>query len=746
MRIVRIINFIKYRFFELSGIASMILTEPLPAGHRPAVRSLCLALRAAFAAMPIISVAMAGNAHAQSGAGEEAQTGISAGKEAVLPAVTISSGKESDQLVTQSRSATVGKSPVSIQDTPFSLNVIDVDQAKEAGAKNVQDALLYSAGVYSGQYGFDTRGDWSAIRGLTPSVYIDGLRSLYGFYNNVRPELYTLDRIEVLKGPSSVLYGQAELGGIINAVTKRPQPTASREVAVQLGSHQRKQIAADLTGPLGADGELLYRIVALKRDSDTQVHYVNDDAIAIMPSLTWKPNAATSLTLQTIHQQNDSKVSAQFLPSKGTIDPAPLGRIPTNRFVGEPDWDRYDTKKNEVSLFWDQQLAPSWKLVTSLRQTNSSSITREHWTTVGAVPDDAGNITRSLYSADRKTDVFASDVRIEGVWELGPTRHTLAAGFDYQNAFWEEYNFTSAATGGGTINVYRPVYGFLNTDALTFSDRPDNKIIQKGLYLMDHMEWGPWVLSGALRRDRARNEVQNLTTPDTVVRNSETTGRVGLMYRFANGLSPFLSKSTAFSPNLGTDGTSATNYLRPTTGEQTEAGVKYLSSSGKTSAAFAWFDIKQENRVSNGVTPGGVEQVGSRTDGWELEMRHRMGSMELLGNYTSLDAVNDVTGARLASVPEKVASAWAQYLFASGWRTGLGGRHVGSVAGNGGQPVVPSVTLYDAMVGYTTGPVDLVLSVQNASDKAYVSWCRGPGQDCGYGERRNILLSANYRF
>lgn len=719
------------------------MSRPHPSApiDRPVLRPVALAVRLACAAA-FVGLGASPAVHAQSNANS---TGTSGATSVTMPSITVTTESEKDRLVTQSRATTVGKSSVSIQDTPFSMSVIDVQQAKETGAKNVQDALLYSAGVYSGQYGFDTRGDWSSIRGLTPSVYIDGLRSLYGFYNNVRPEIYTLDSIEVLKGPSSALYGQADLGGIVNVVTKRPQKTPAKEIEVQFGSHNRKQVAADLTGPLNESGDLLYRLVALKRDSDTQVDFVNDDALVIMPSLTWKPTRDTSLTLQYLHQKNDSVVSAQFLPSKGTIDPAPLGRIPTNRFVGEPGWDRYDTKKNEVSIFWDQQLSTAWKLAANLRKTKSSSVTKEIYTTVGAVPDDAGNMPRTATSADRGTDVFASDVRLEGIIRVGPTKHTVAVGVDYQNAFWEESNYMSLPLPG-TFNLYNPVYGLANPAALPTSDRPDNKIIQTGIYAMDHMEWGPWVVSGAVRHDRAKNTVLNITTPSTTVRNSETTGRLGLMYRFANGFSPYISTSTAFSPNLGTDGTATTNFLKPTTGEQKEAGIKYLSTSGNTSANFAWFDIEQKNRISNGSTPGGVEQVGAKTDGWELALRQRIGQLELLANYTSLDATNDVTKQRLSSVPEKTASAWAQYMFSSGWRTGLGGRYVGNVTGNAGRPVVPSVTLYDAMVGYTTGPWDLVLSIQNAADKEYVSWCRGFGQDCGYGGRRNVLLSANYKF
>lgn len=666
-----------------------------------------------------------------------------------LPAIKVTASQTgTDSFMVQERRASVGKGSASVQDTPFAMSVIDVEQIRETGAKNIQDALLYSAGIYAGRFGFDTRGDWAAVRGLTPSNYIDGLRGIYGFYNNVRPEIYSLSSVEVLKGPAAVLYGQGDLGGIVNVVSKRPQATPTREVELQVGSYNRKQIGVDFTGPVNADQSLLYRLVALGRNSDTQVDFVNDDALLVQPSLTWKPNADTSLTAMFVHQRNDSKVSSQFLPFKGTLGAAPLGRIPSSRFAGEPGYDRYDTRKNEVSLFWDQRLSTDWRLATSLRKTNSDSVTREIWATVGAIPTDAGNISRTVHSADRSTDVFSTDIRLEGTLALGPTRHRVAVGLDYQDALWEEFNYFNQ-TGVGSFNLYNPVYGSaggLNLSALPLTDRADNKIEQTGIYLMDHMTWGPWVVSAALRHDRARNVVLNPTTPDTVVRNTATTGRLGAMYRFDNGLSPYVSFSNAFVPNLGTDGTPAAGFLKPTTGEQKEAGLKYLSVSGDTSAAVAWFDIEQQNRVVDGSTPGGREQVGAAIRGWEIELRRRMGALEWLGNLTQLDAINAVTGQRLSSIAEKTASTWAQYRFAAGWRIGFGARYVGTVTGANGAPVLPTVSLFDAMLGYSTGPWDFRFDIKNLADKQYVSWCRGVNQDCGYGDRRNASLTARYRF
>lgn len=682
--------------------------------------------------------------------GAKAQADTPAGDAAadkVLGAVTVTGTVSADPLITQGRAASVGKSAVSIQDTPFAISLVDVEQIRETGAKNVQDALLYSAGVYAGRYGFDTRGDWAAVRGLGTATYQNGLRRIFGFYNNVRPEIYSLDTVEVLKGPASVLYGQAELGGIVNTVTKRPQKTPSREVEVQYGSYNRKQIAADLTGPLDEEGKWLYRLVALGRESDTQVDYVNDDARLFMPSLTWNPSADTWVTLQYTYQENKSKVSSQFLPQKGTLSAAPLGRIPSNRFAGEPDWDRYDTRLNELSLFAEQKLSPDWKVVANVRQSNSTGITREIYTKVGVIPDDGGNMTRTIHTADRKTDVFAGDLRLEGTFTLGQTRHTVAFGVDYQNALWTEGNYLSGVLSG-TFNIYNPVYaGYVDESSFVRTDRPDSKIEQIGTYLMDHIEWGPWVLSAALRYDDNKNTTLNLgSTPDAKVKNTATTGRAGLMYRFESGVSPYVSYSEAFVPNLGTDGTAAASFLKPTTGEQKEAGVKYLAKSGNTSAAWAWFDVEEKNRVVQGATPGGLEQVGALTQGWELELKQRFGALELLANYMHIEAINGTTKKRLSSIAEKTASAWGQYRFSNGWRVGLGGRYIGNVTGANNLPVVSSVTLYDAMIGYSLSQWDFRFDIKNLADEEYVSWCRSLNNDCGYGDRRNAMLTARYRF
>lgn len=212
------------------------------------------------------------------------------GRTTTLPAVTVTDGIAESATgpvlgYVAKRSATATKTDTPLSDTPQSVSVITADRMRDQGAQTVQDALRYTAGVRGETYGLDSRGDWSTVRGTDPVAFQDGMQQTFGYYASARPDPFTLERIEVLKGPASVLYGQGSVGGIINLVTKRPLDTRHGEIQLQAGNYDRVQLAADLTGPLNEDKTLLYRLVAIGRDSGTQVDKVDDDRYVLMPSV-----------------------------------------------------------------------------------------------------------------------------------------------------------------------------------------------------------------------------------------------------------------------------------------------------------------------------------------------------------------------------------------------------------------------------------------------------------------------------
>jgi len=166
------------------------------------------------------------------------------------------------------QSGTGTKTDTPLRETPQSITVVTADRITDQGALTVQESLRYVPGVFADAYGLDSRGDYPRIRGQDPNIYLDGTRVVNTFtFNEWRPDPYTLERIEVLRGPSAMMYGQGSTGGVINMVSKRPLGDSQGEIGVQFGSYQRKQVQADLTGPLTADGQWLYRLVALARET-----------------------------------------------------------------------------------------------------------------------------------------------------------------------------------------------------------------------------------------------------------------------------------------------------------------------------------------------------------------------------------------------------------------------------------------------------------------------------------------------
>lgn len=397
----------------------------------------------------------------------------------------------------------------------------------------------------------------------------------------------------------------------------------------------------------------------------------------------------------------------------------------------------------------NHQFTDQWKVSTTARYTESGTSTREHWATVGATVDANGNVARTIYTADAETRIFNLDARLQGVFDLGMTKHQVLFGVDRQDALWEQDNYFSGRGLGGSINIYDPQYGNLNDSVIVPKRNGGNQIEQIGVYAADHIEIGPLVLSAALRHDWAKNTALANERTEAARKKSdesETTGRLGALYRFENGFSPYVSYAGAFTMNLGSDGTPKAGTLKPTTGVQREYGFKYLSDDKSLGVTFAYFDITQNKRIQQGATPGGVSQVGATIDGWELQVNKRWKQFETQFAYTDMNADDASSGERLPFVAEKIASWWNKYYFATNWRVGAGVRYIGTNVGSGGAPEVPSETLYDAMLGYSLMNWDFSLDAKNLTDEEYVSWCRGEGYDCGFGERRNVTANVRYHF
>jgi iron complex outermembrane receptor protein len=647
-----------------------------------------------------------------------------------------------DQGYVAGRSAAATKTDTPLAETPQSVTVVTRERMEDQGATSLQDALNYAAGVRSDAYGLDSRSDNVRVRGAYPDEYRDGLRRLFGYYTSTtRPDPYMLERIEVLRGPSAMLYGQGSTAGVINMVSKRPLAEPLREIGVQLGSFGRKQVQTDLAGPLDADGEWSYRLVALARDAHTQVDHVPDDRALLAPSLTWRPSAATSLTLQATVQENRTGSTSQFFGFSGTVMPNPNGRIPTSRFIGEPGFDRYNSGRSELGWLFEHRLNDRW----TLRQNTRLSDNEVDYRTIYANPFgnpaapfiDANQrvMNRIFYAERRDNRMLAADQHLEGRFATGAVRHQLLLGLDVVR-FREDSAFASGAAA--PIDVYVPVYtGFMPPP---LADSPRTTLRQTGVYAQDQMHIGRWIAVAGLRSDRSVSGVQGAVDES----DEAVSRRLGLMYRLGGGLAPYVSYSESFTPIAGTN--LAGVRFKPLRGEQIEAGFKWEPAGRRLALNAALYELREKNqRTPSPVNPLDTLQVGKTVNrGLELEaVGQLLPRLDIAAHYHYTDV-----DPQLEALPEHQAAVWTTYRFdlhsLPGLRAGLGARYMEAFT-DGTAPETPSVTLLDAMVGLDRSAWRYALNVHNLGDKTYVATCLGRG-DCWYGARRTVVASATYRF
>lgn len=707
-------------------------------------------------------LALCGAAHAQATASGDAPSGT----EKTLAPVTVSAGAEKESpagpvrgFVAQ-RALSAAKTDTPLIETPQAISVITRDQFEAQGVQTLRQATAYTAGAVSNY--FDSRVDSFAARGGTVTQYQDGLLRTYGTYNSSRPDPYTLERVEFLRGPSSVLYGQGSVGGVLNLTSKRPQAEPLREVQVQMGSFGRKQVATDLTGPLTQDGQWLYRLVAVGRDSGTQLDHVDDNRLVLAPSLTWRPSADTSLTLQALYQKDESGSLIGFFPWQGTRLPSPYGQIPTSTFISEPGWDAYDSENKSWGYLLSHRLNADWTVRQNLRRTISSVDYRTIYTSFTA---NAGlrRPARPVFNADGRT-VFRDavwqlnggrmllvDTQLEGRLQAGGAEHTVLAGLDVQRNQTSQSSWRAVTAA---FDVYNPVYGnFTPPAASQLVRQPNVEQKQLGFYAQDQIQWGRFTATLGLRHDNARTDTEG--RPAAAVDDKAWTKRAGVTYQMDGGWAPYAGYSESFQPLGGVNAHGVP--FKPQRGEQWEAGVKWQPPGQGISAFAALYTLREKNRkTSDPANPLNSLQIGEvKVNGFEAELtaslaRHWDATLA----YAYTDAVIARSnagdqGQRVASVPRHTASAWITHRFASegrgGWSMGTGLRYTGSQWSGTTAVSTPAALIADAMLAYDAGHWRLAFNVANLADKVQITQCLARG-DCFYGQRRTYALTGTYRF
>ncbi len=512
----------------------------------------------------------------------------------------------------------------------------------------------------------------------------------------------------------------------------------------------------DLGGPIDETGVFSYRLTGLVRDSDTQVDFVKDNRIYIAPALTWRPGKDTTLTVLG-HFQRDETRPSQRLPAEGTLRSNPHGRIPTNRFTGEPNVDQYDRDEFAVGYLLEHRISDAWTFRQNVRYYDNSVDDRTIFPT--ALLADQRTVSRALFESFGKVDGVTVDNQAQFQFATGAIRHTLLAGVDYQLV-----NANSLQTFGAapTLDIFNPAYGASVAAAPVFKNQ-DATERQVGFYLQDQIKFAEkWILSLGGRHDLATTKTMNkLTGGRTEQNDSAFTGRTGLVYLSDTGLAPYVSYAESFLPVIGTD--AADVPFKPETGRQYEVGVKYQPPGRNSFVTLAYFDLTRRNFLtSDPITFANVQRGEARSRGLELEGVASFDfGLDLIASYTYLDAkVTESSfpaevGEPLEYASKHKASLWADYTIRGGdmkgWGLGAGVRHIGSSFGNSfgdrNTIKVPGATLFDASVHYDWKQFRFAVNTHNVFDKEYVaSAFTSGGEFATFGQRRTVMGTVTYRF
>ncbi|MDC7788111.1 TonB-dependent siderophore receptor [Rhodoplanes sp. TEM] len=663
-------------------------------------------------------------------------------------------------IATRSDAGTKTETP--IVETPRSISVVTRQELEDRNVQSVPEAVRYTAGVTTGAFGYDPRFDQIYIRGFAATTlgdYRDGLQQYAGSYARFTTEPYGLERIDIVKGPASVLYGQGTPGGLIDRISKLPKSEATHEVVGQLGSFGHLQAAFDVGGPIDADKSFLYRIVGVARTGETN-YDIADERLYLAPSFTWR-NDSTSFTVIALADKSETDANVAMINRSGHV---------TTLRASDPAYDYQKQTQYQIGYKFEHRFDDVWKVRQNLRY-STLDLEGRYLTggvTGGGFASSSSTIYRRGTAAVVETlDAFQVDNQVQATFATGPLQHTLLMGLDYGTLTSRFGSGTTAANAAYALNILDPIYGLSGpTAAITTWTGSD--FDQLGAYAQDQIKLGNWRLSLSGRQDWTNRTQTNLMTGALTGERDDQAFSYsgGLLYLFDSGFAPYVSYATSFQPtsSLDIDG----RVLEPATGKQYEVGVKYQPAGDHLTLTLAGYHLAEQNAAKyagyNGAT--GLyyyKAIGEiETRGVELEGRLRLeNGLEAIAAYTYSDAeiVASATAAEIGKVPavtpRHVASLWMNYTVPSGplygASGGIGIRYIGETFGNNTNTVTnEGYTVVDATLRYDIGKFDrrfagLSVSV-NATNIADVQPEICNSGTCYLGQGRKVLANVKYRW
>ncbi|WP_027351077.1 TonB-dependent siderophore receptor [Halotalea alkalilenta] len=664
-----------------------------------------------------------------------------AGSSETLDTLTVEAARQSavgpDRTIVADSTATGSKTDTPLLDLSAAVSVITEPEMRKRSVQNLQEILAYTSSVSVDEYGSDDRYDFYRIRGFSQTslgTYRDGLSVRTANFTSSRVEPYGLQRVEVLKGSTSTLFGLNSPGGIVNTITKRPQEQKFGEVYTTLGDGHT-ETGTDFGGPIDANREWTYRITTKWQDGDNGVDHARDDRFYFAPALTWRPSDATSLTLLAGYNKRKGNTS-RSIPYGSGIDP--------ETFLGEPDFDKMDTIERNIGYQFEHSFGNGLTFRQNTRYTNLDLL---YETVYPGAADPSEE--RTAFAVHGERNLFTIDNQLQYDTQVAGVGSRTLAGFDYFNDDVNERQFNGTAAG---IDIYDPNYCGRACVSLDSGSTWSQKQIARGFYLQEELTFADrWILTLGGRYDDVYTGADAYSANDYAF-----TKRAGLTYRVRNDLSVYANYSESFQPP--TSRNLIEGSPEPQEGTQYEVGMKYRPENTDAMFTLALFDLTQTN-VTTTVDTNLYRQTGEvNVRGIELESKIAMSDrLNLIASYSywdseiKKDGLTGNEGNRPGLVPKHLASLWADYTIpgdaSRGDLTlGLGTRFVSSsYVDDANTGKTGSHTLVDALINYRINQnLELSLNATNLFDREYISYVNDYSNAAFYGDSRAVRTTLRY--
>ncbi|HFZ1127182.1 TPA: ferrichrome porin FhuA [Klebsiella aerogenes] len=677
------------------------------------------------------------------------------------------------------RSATATKTDTPIEKTPQSISVVTNEEMQMHQFQSVKEALGYTPGVTVSSRGASNTYDFVIIRGfssvgLNQNNYLDGLKLQGDFYNDAVVEPYMLERVEVMRGPTSVLYGKSNPGGIVSMVSKRPTTEPLKEVQFKMGTDNLFQTGFDFSDALDEDGVFSYRLTGVARSNNEQQQNAEQQRYAIAPSFSWRPDDKTNFTFLSYFQNEPETGYYGWLPKEGTVQPLPNGgHLPTSFNEGATN-NTYSRNQKMVGYSFEHGFNDTFTVRQNLRFSEMKVAQKSAYGTglcnnsmnafnsycQSLTPEQQAHyLGRGTVVDNERLQNFSVDTQLQSNFSTGNVDHILLTGVDYMRM----RNDISALFGNA------PSLDLNNLPSMSSVDFGDavpyqmNESKQTGIYLQDQAEWNKWVLTLGGRYDWSKQATTVRSDNGYIERNDhQFTWRGGINYLFDNGISPYVSYSQSFEPNAFSLYSTPRVAYEPSKGEQYEAGVKYVPKDMPVVVTGAVYQLTKSdtlmadpNNALNQVPAGEI-----RSRGVELEAKAALNAnINMTASYTYTDAIytkdTNLKGNTVVQVPKHMASLWGDYTFydgpLSGLTLGTGGRFIGSSYGDpantfkvGSAAVMDAVVKYD-LARFGMAGSNIAVNVNNLLDREYVASCFET-YGCFWGAERQVVATATFRF